>query len=150
MPKQNRIRMVDISEKKPSKRLAQAGVKIFACAKLISKIKAAGLPKGDCIIPAQVAGILAAKNVSGIIPLCHQVNLSHVDVEFNFKKKSIEITSTVVAKYATGVEMEALLACAIAALTVYDMVKALERDVVISDLRLLKKTGGKSGTFVSA
>lgn len=139
--------MIDVTDKKFTKREAMANVKVLASSKLIKKIKNKKLPKGDCLQAARLAGILAAKNTAHIIPLCHQIHLTHVGIEFKFVPKSIEITSSVKAHYATGVEMEALLACSVAALTIYDMAKTEEKNIVITDLRLLKKTGGKSGDY---
>ena len=138
------IKMIDITDKKFTKRAAIASVKILTSREVIKKIKNKKLPKGDCLEAARVAGILAAKNTSNIIPLCHQINLACVDIEFKLKRDAIEIISCAKAHYATGVEMEALLACSVAALTIYDMAKTEEKGIVITDLRLLKKTGGKS------
>ncbi len=138
------IKMVDVSEKPKTDRLALASVKVLASAALIRKIRKGLLAKGDCLSAAQAAGILAAKNAASLIPLCHQIALSHVAVDFAFRAASIVVTVEVKAHDATGVEMEALAACAAAALTIYDMAKAEEQGIVISDLKLLKKTGGKS------
>ena len=141
------IKMIDISGKKLTHRTAQAHVKVLASQGLIRKIKGKSLPKGDCLAAAQVAGILAAKNTPAFIPLCHPISLTYAGVTFKFGKDWIEITSVVRAEDATGVEMEALAACAGAALTIYDMAKSEEKNIVISDLKLLKKTGGKSGGY---
>ncbi len=143
------IKMIDISDKEATHRTASACVRVVASKSLINKIKSKKLPKGDCLVAAKVAAILAAKNVAAIIPLCHQIHLAHVDMDFKFGTQSIEIFSCVKAHYATGVEMEALLACAVAALTIYDMAKLEEKGMVISDLRLLKKSGGKSGEYIA-
>lgn len=142
------INMVDISKKGFTRREAMASVKISMSVKTLESIRKNKIPKGDVLAASQVAGILAAKNISGILPLCHQINLSHIKVDFSLSKNSITITSTVKARYATGVEMEALLACAICALNIYDMCKAVDKKMTITDLKLLKKTGGKSGDFI--
>ena len=104
-------------------------------------------PKGNPLEIARIAGIAAAKRTSGLIPLCHPLMLSHADVEVTVEKKGVRIVSSAATTGQTGVEMEALTAAAIAALTVYDMVKALDKSIEIQDLYLLEKTGGKSGTY---
>ena len=142
------VRMVDITDKKFTMRKACAHIRVVAPPALIRKIRAGKLAKGDCLTAAQLAGIMAAKKTAGIIPLCHQIALASVAIEFKFRRTCLEIISTVAARYATGVEMEALTACACAALTVYDMAKAETRDILLTDLQLLKKTGGKSGDYV--
>ncbi|OIO36726.1 MAG: molybdenum cofactor biosynthesis protein C [Candidatus Omnitrophica bacterium CG1_02_44_16] len=138
------IRMVDISDKKFTKRVAVASVKVLSALKTIKKIKNGTLPKGDCLAAAQAAGILAAKNTAAMIPLCHPLSLTYVGIDFSFERLVVTITATAKASYATGVEMEALTACAAAALTIYDMAKTESKDIVITDLKLLKKSGGKS------
>jgi cyclic pyranopterin phosphate synthase len=139
--------MVDISQKKFSERMSRARIRLCASPRVIRMIRGAGLDKGDCLAAAQAAGILAAKNTAAIIPLCHPLPVSFVDISFSFHADALEITSAVKTAYATGVEMEALCACAVAALTVYDMAKAHDKGIVIKDLRLLEKRGGKSGTW---
>lgn len=138
------IRMIDISDKKLTRRTAVASVTVRASAGLIGKIREGRLSKGDCLQAARVAAILAAKNTAAIIPLCHPIPLSFVGIEYFFKKSSLEIGATVRTRYATGVEMEALTACGVAALTIYDMAKKEEKGIVITGLKLLKKSGGKS------
>lgn len=138
------IRMIDISGKTKTERFASASVKLRASAPVLKKIKNGSLAKGDALATAQAAGIMAAKNAPGIIPLCHPVKVTHAAVDFAFKPGYLEISARVKASDATGVEMEALAACAAAALTIYDMAKADEPGMVISELKLLKKTGGKS------
>lgn len=138
------VRMIDISAKKLTQRTACASVRLCATSSLLKKIKAGQLVKGDALAAAQVAGILAAKNTPRLIPLCHPVKVTHVAIDFFFASRYLEISSSVKAADATGVEMEALAACAAAALSVYDMAKAQEPGMVISELKLLKKTGGKS------
>lgn len=142
------IKMTDISGKTFTKRTAVASVEVKARPELIRKIKNGELPKGDCLAAANLAGILAAKNTPSMLPLCHQLQLAHVEIRFEFSKNSLTIISAVKASYATGVEMEALAACAVAALAVYDMAKTEDKDIVITDLKLLKKAGGKSGEWV--
>lgn len=107
-------------------------------------------PKGDPLEIARIAGIAAAKRTSDLVPLCHPLLLSHIDVKAEFCKNGILVTASVRSYGPTGVEMEALTACAVAALTVYDMCKAAERGIEITKLRLLEKSGGKSGTFRAA
>src|SRR5579862_369991 len=140
-----RIKMVDVSAKPDTLREARAGVRV--------KMSAAALraarhnPKGDPLEIARVAGIAAAKRTAELIPLCHPLLLSHIDVQAKFCKNGVEITSSVRTTGPTGVEMEALTAAAVAALTVYDMCKAADRSMEISDLHLLEKSGGRSGHY---
>jgi len=137
--------MVDVSEKPDTLRQAVAAVRV--------KMRPAALraarrnPKGDPLEIARIAGIAAAKRTADLIPLCHPLLLSQVDVQANFCKNGVEISATVRSKGPTGVEMEALTAAAVAALTVYDMCKAADRGMEISGLRLLEKSGGKSGIY---
>src|SRR5258708_6584344 len=140
-----RARMVDVSAKAETKRTAtaQAFVKIRPpVLKSLSRN-----PKGDPLEVARFAGIAAAKRTSDLIPMCHPLLISHVDVEARIVKGGVRITATVGIKGPTGVEMEALTAAAVAALTVYDMTKALDKSIEIQDVFLLEKTGGKSGDF---
>ncbi|MBZ5602438.1 MAG: cyclic pyranopterin monophosphate synthase MoaC [Acidobacteriia bacterium] len=140
-----RARMVDVSEKSATKRTAtaQAFVKIRpAVLKTLPKN-----PKGNPLEVARFAGISAAKKTSELIPMCHPLMLSHVDVAAAVEKKGVRITATVATTGPTGVEMEALTAASVAALTVYDMTKALDKSIEIQDVFLLTKTGGKSGDF---
>jgi cyclic pyranopterin phosphate synthase len=141
------IRMIDISEKDHSLRVAKASVKVAAPSCVIKKIKDGKLPKGDACAAAKVAGFLAAKNTPHLIPLCHPLSLTHVQIDFKFAVDHVAVFATVKARYATGVEMEALAACALAALTLYDMAKTESQGIVITDLKLLEKTGGKSGAY---
>jgi cyclic pyranopterin phosphate synthase len=140
-----RIRMVDVSSKAETLRQARARVLV--------KMSPSGLraakrnPKGDPLEIARIAGIAAAKRTAELIPLCHPLLLSHVDVQADFCKNGVLISSTVRSTGPTGVEMEALTAVAVAALTVYDMCKAVDRGIQITALRLLEKSGGKSGTY---
>ena len=140
--------MIDISEKKLTHRTAIASVVFKASPAVIRKIKGKHLPKGDCLAAARVAAILAAKNTPAFIPLCHPIRLTHADVRFIFKRDTIRIIAQVKANDATGAEMEALAACSVAALTIYDMAKTEGKEMRITDLKLLKKTGGKSGDYI--
>jgi len=143
------IKMIDVTEKNFTKREAVASVKVVSSSETIKKIKNGSLPKGDCLAAAQTAGILAAKNTASIIPLCHPLTLTYVGIDFKFEKLAVTVIARVKATYATGVEMEALLAASVAALTIYDMAKTESKDIVITDLKLLKKTGGKSGDYIA-
>ena len=142
-------KMVDISEKEDTVRIAVAVATIIISKEIMHKIKNGEIKKGDVLSVAQVAGIMGAKNTSMNIPMCHQVNLVGCDLEFeiNDNDSSINIYATCKSLGKTGVEMEALNACSIAALTIYDMCKAVDKRMVISDIHLLEKTGGKSGDF---
>jgi cyclic pyranopterin monophosphate synthase len=140
-----RVKMVDVSSKPATLRqaVASARVKMSAAALRTARQN----PKGDPLEIARVAGIAAAKRTAELIPLCHPLLLSHIDVQVNFCKNGVEISSTVRTTGPTGVEMEALTAAAVAALTVYDMCKAADRGMEISELRLLEKSGGRSGHY---
>ena len=140
-----RIRMVDVSDKAESGRRAVASVLVNMNGGTLRLIRTN--PKGDPLEIARVAGIAAAKRTADLIPLCHPLLLSHIDVKAKMCKNGVLITSTVRSTGPTGVEMEALTAAAIAALTVYDMCKALDRGIEITQLRLLEKSGGKTGTY---
>ena len=145
-----RARMVDVSEKAETVRTAVAAGRLLVNAGTFALIKTGGLKKGDVLGTAQIAGIMGAKRTPDIIPMCHPIMLSGVDIAFelNEKELAVEITATVRCTGVTGVEMEALTAVSVAALTVYDMCKAVQKDMEITDIRLLKKTGGKSGEFI--
>ena len=145
-----RARMVDVSEKSDTVRVAVAAGRVKVNAETFALIKSGGMKKGDVLGTAQIAGIMGAKKTPDIIPMCHPIMLSGVDIDFelNEKELSVEITATAKCTGATGVEMEALTAVSVAALTVYDMCKAVQKDMEITDIRLLKKSGGKSGDFV--
>ena len=143
--RQGRVRMVDVSAKSPTVRQAVASVLVKMQPRTRRALRRN--PKGDPLEVARVAGITAAKRTSELIPLCHPLLLSHIDVQAELCKNGVLITSTIRSTGPTGVEMEALTAAAVAALTVYDMCKALDRGIEITRLRLLEKSGGKSGTF---
>jgi cyclic pyranopterin phosphate synthase len=146
---EGRARMVDVSGKKVTKRKAIASANVIMKPKTLKTIKESKMAKGDVLSVAKVAGIMAAKRTSELIPMCHPLEISNIDITFNLKGKNrIQIKSKVKCLGKTGVEMEALMAAIISALTIYDMCKAVDRKIVISDIKLLKKTGGKSGTFI--
>ncbi|MBR3561221.1 MAG: cyclic pyranopterin monophosphate synthase MoaC [Oscillospiraceae bacterium] len=144
---QGRARMVDVSGKAVTHRTATAAGTVSMLPATVDAIRTGGVPKGDVLAVAQVAGILAAKRTSEIIPMCHPLMLTGVDVRFSLRSDAVDIEATVKCSGETGVEMEALHAVSAAALTIYDMCKALQKDMVISDIRLLEKTGGKSGDY---
>jgi len=139
------VSMVDVSAKEATKRTAVAKAHIVMTPAVIKALP--NNKKGDPLQVARIAGISAAKKTSELIPLCHQIPLSHVGVEFEVKTKGIEITATATTLAQTGVEMEAMTAAAVAALTIYDMTKALDKAIEIREIYLMKKTGGKSGTY---
>jgi cyclic pyranopterin phosphate synthase len=138
-------RMVDVSAKPDSKRTAQAHAFVRIRPSVLRKLPEN--PKGNPLEIARIAGISAAKKTADLIPLCHPLMISHADVEVSVKTKGVEIVATVATTGPTGVEMEALTAVTAAALTVYDMTKALDKSIEIQDVYLLEKTGGKSGDF---
>lgn len=145
----NSAGMVDISHKKVTKRTALASARIMLSPVAFGKLMKEGSPKGNVFETARVAGIMAAKSTPGIIPLCHPLQLSKVQMRFDIDEKRYSITTTaeVVCLGQTGVEMEALTAVAAASLTIYDMMKWVDQRMVVSDIKLLKKTGGQSGDF---
>jgi len=149
---QGRARMVDVGSKAVTAREAVASGTIRMNPEVLRLIVAGHMPKGDVLAVARVAGIMAAKKTAELIPLCHPLVISSVSVEFTPQedKGQIAIEARVKIEGKTGVEMEALTAVSVAALTIYDMCKAADKSMVISDLCLLKKTGGKSGTYVRA
>ncbi len=140
-----RASMVDVSAKAETKRTATAQAFVRIKPSVLKKLPKN--PKGDPLEVARIAGISAAKRASDLIPMCHPLMLSHVDVDARIEKKGVRITARAAITGPTGVEMEALTAAAVAALTVYDMTKALDKSIEIQDLYLLEKTGGKSGDF---
>jgi cyclic pyranopterin phosphate synthase len=142
-----RIRMVDVSEKTSTAREAIARGRITMSADAVRQVRAGGMKKGDPLETARLAGIMAAKQASSLIPLCHPLPISHADVRLTAIARGYDIEARVRTTAPTGVEMEALTAVAVAALTVYDMVKAIDKAMVIGDIRLMKKTGGKSGAW---
>jgi cyclic pyranopterin phosphate synthase len=140
--------MVDVSEKTASKRTATAHAFVSMSAEVLAALP--GNKKGDALQVARVAGIMAAKKTADLIPLCHSLPLSHVGVDFAVETDGIRITATAATSAQTGVEMEALTAAAVAALTIYDMTKAMDKGIEIREIFLLSKTGGKSGDFARA
>src|SRR5262245_7309376 len=142
-----RATMVDVSEKAVTLRHAIAESFVKLSPETMELIAKNGLPKGNALETARLAGILAAKRTAELIPLCHPIPLTHVDVRAEPQSAGIRFLSTVSCTGRTGVEMEALTAVSVAALTLYDMVKAVEKSATIESIRLLEKTGGKSGTF---
>ncbi len=139
--------MVDVSDKAATKRTAMAAGTLHTTAEVVGLISSGGLPKGDALATARVAGILAAKRTSDLIPLCHHLALTGVDVEFEVGVAEIGVTATVRTTDRTGVEMEALTAVSVAALTLYDMIKAVDRAARIDDVRVLSKAGGRTGEW---
>ena len=142
---EGRARMVDVSAKPETHRQAVASVLVKMKPSTLKKVR--NNPKGDPLEISRVAGIAAAKRTADLIPLCHPLLLSHIDVRAEFCKNGISITATVRSTGSTGVEMEALTGAAVAALTVYDMCKAVDHEIEITELKLLYKSGGKSGEF---
>jgi cyclic pyranopterin phosphate synthase len=141
--------MVDVSAKQETDRIAVAAGSVVMAKATLDKIIAGGMKKGDVLSVARLAGIMGAKRTPDLIPLCHPLNLSSVAVELSCDpaRSAVDITATCKITGRTGVEMEALTAVAIAALTVYDMCKSIDRGMRIGEIRLLHKSGGKSGTF---
>ncbi len=147
---QGRVRMVDVTEKKPTLRIAVAQGVVSMNSETFEKIMSRTTAKGNVLETARIAGIMAAKNTSGLIPMCHPLNIRHISIDFFPDKANtfIRIESKVQIIDQTGVEMEALTAVSIAGLTIYDMCKSYDREMTISDICLLEKSGGKSGVFV--
>ena len=145
--KDGNAKMIDISEKNITDRIAIASGFIVLNTETIHLVKIGNLKKGDVLTVAKIAGIQASKKTSSLIPLCHNLNLNKIDIEFNIDKKENKIycKSTVNCSGRTGVEMEALTAVSIALLTIYDMCKASDKNMLISEIQLLEKHGGKSG-----
>jgi cyclic pyranopterin phosphate synthase len=149
--KTGRARMVDVSQKKETLREAVVRGSVFMNPKTFKSIMSGKIVKGDVLAVAKVAGMMAAKKTSEIIPMCHPLNLSHVEINFFplEKESRIDIEANVKIKGQTGVEMEGFVAVTAAGLTVYDMCKAIDRGMIFSNIHLVKKTGGKSGTYVA-
>lgn len=145
---QGRARMVDVSAKPATARVARAAGKVYVAPTTLELVRTGGTRKGDVLAVAQVAAIMAAKRTSELVPMCHQVPLSGVDVSFELQEDGIAIEATAKCTGETGVEMEALTAVSVAGLTIYDMCKSHQRDMVIGEVRLLEKLGGASGHFV--
>lgn len=141
--------MVDVGNKETTRRVARAGCTVVLNSKTFDLLVQKALPKGDVLNTAKVAGVLAAKRTSELIPFCHGLNLDFVDIDFTLEPESSSIHITTEARLSarTGVEMEALMAAQLAALTIYDMCKAVQKDIKITNCRLLHKSGGKSGEY---
>lgn len=144
---QGRARMVDVSGKDVTDRAARAAATVHMAKATMDKIREGTIGKGDVLAVAQVAGIMAAKKNSELIPMCHPLLLTKVDISFSMEDTALHIQSEVRCRGETGVEMEALTAVSVAALTVYDMCKAVQRDMSITDIHLLYKAGGESGVY---
>jgi cyclic pyranopterin phosphate synthase len=139
--------MVDVSAKAETTREATATATVRTTAEVMGLLGSGGLPKGDALAVARVAGIMAAKKTPELIPLCHPLPLSKVTVDFGLDAESVEVVATVKTRGVTGVEMEALTAASVAALSVYDMIKAVDKHAVLTDIKVLAKSGGKSGDW---
>lgn len=149
LDEQGRARMVDVSEKEVTSRIAVARGTIHMAAETLALIRQGKVEKGDVFSVARVAGIMAAKKTSELIPMCHPLNITSVEIELlpENKPPRVDIEASVRVSGKTGVEMEAMTAVAAAGLTIYDMCKAVDREMTIGEIRLVKKSGGKSGTF---
>ena len=145
---EGRARMVDVTDKDATFRQAVAEGRVRMARETAELIRTGGTPKGDVLAVAQVAGVMAAKRTHELIPMCHPLRLTAVDIAFTLEEEAVHIRSKVKCKGETGVEMEALTAASAAALTVYDMCKAVQRDMEITDIRLCRKSGGKIGDYV--
>ncbi|MFI6766672.1 cyclic pyranopterin monophosphate synthase MoaC [Streptomyces sp. NPDC050355] len=140
-------RMVDVSAKDVTARTARARGRVLVSPQVIELLRGEGMPKGDALATARIAGIMGAKRTPELIPLCHPLAVSGVKVDLSLTDDAVEIAATVKTTDRTGVEMEALTAVSVAALTVVDMIKAVDKTAVISDIRVEEKTGGKSGDW---
>jgi cyclic pyranopterin phosphate synthase len=140
-------RMVDVGDKQPTRRIARARALVRMKPEILRLVADKKMQKGDVFEVARLAGIMAAKKTPALIPLCHPLSIENVKIDFQTTDDTVEIVSEVRVSAKTGVEMEAMTAAAVAALTVYDMCKSAQRDIVISDIELLEKSGGKSGTY---
>lgn len=150
MKRDGSTRMVDVSGKEKTYRRAIAAGRVSVSGRVVKILKSGTLPKGNLIETARIAGVMGAKRTSELIPLCHQIplDLCEVNVDIDEDKNDIHIRSEVAARWSTGVEMEALVAASIAALTIYDMIKAVDRGACIHDIKVLSKSGGTSGDYV--
>lgn len=140
-------RMVDVGGKAETARIAIASGRIRMSPQALAAIRDGDVPKGDVLAAARIAGIMASKKTAELIPLCHPLALDSVGVDFAFEQDGVRATATASLTGRTGVEMEAMTACSIALLTIYDMAKAIDKGMVIEDVRLIEKRGGKSGTW---
>ena len=148
--KEGRVRMVDVTPKKPTVRTAVAGGMVSMNPETFDAIQNRKVKKGNVLETARIAGIMAAKKTAELIPMCHPLNITHIQIDFSpdAANSSMGIEATVRAIDQTGVEMEAITAVSVAALTIYDMCKSIDKEMTISKIQLLKKTGGKSGTYI--
>ena len=146
---QGRAKMVDVGEKPPTRRTATAAARVLVNEDTFALIRSGGMKKGDVLTVAQIAGVMGAKRTPDLIPMCHPILMDGIDLSLRLDEQrcAVEIQATVSCDGRTGVEMEALTAVSTAALTVYDMCKAVQKDMVITDIRLIKKTGGVHGDF---
>lgn len=144
---EGRIQMVDTSSKSATTRHAVASARVLMSGETVAALREHRTPKGDPLEAARLAGIMAAKRTAELIPLCHPLPLTHVDVKATIEDFGVRLESSAATNAQTGVEMEALVAVSVAALTIYDMCKALDKGIIISDVRLETKTGGKSGDY---
>lgn len=146
---QGRAKMVDVGEKVPTRRTATAAARVLVNENTFALIRSGGMKKGDVLTVAQIAGVMGAKRTPDLIPMCHPILMDGIDLSLRLDEQrcAVEIQATVSCDGRTGVEMEALTAVSTAALTVYDMCKAVQKDMVITDIRLIRKTGGVHGDF---
>lgn len=144
---EGRVKMVDTTAKQVTSRRATASARVLMSADTVLALREHRTPKGDPLETARLAGIMAAKRTSELIPLCHPLPVTHIDVQARIEENGVTVTAEVATNAQTGVEMEALTAVSVAALTVYDMCKALEKGMTITDIRLERKEGGKSGDY---
>jgi cyclic pyranopterin phosphate synthase len=149
MDQNGRPRMVDVSDKEDTKRLAIAKASIFMKPETLERIREGAIAKGDVLSVAQTAGIMAAKNTASMIPMCHNIFISGVEMDFEMdsENSAVHITASASTQGKTGIEMESLCAVSVAALTIYDMCKAIDRGMTISEIKLVYKEGGKSGVY---
>ena len=150
MDAEGRVAMVDTSAKEPTARRAVASARVLMSAETVEAVRAHRTPKGDPLETARLAGIMAAKRTAELIPLCHPLPLTHIEVRARIEDAGIYIEAEAATRAETGVEMEALTAASVAALTIYDMCKALDKAMTITEVRLERKTGGKSGDYERA
>ena len=149
LDKKGEVKMVDVSKKKTTFRKAVAEGEILLKSSILKMIVEDKIPKGNVLTTAKIAGITAAKKTSDLIPFCHPLLIDSVDIVFSLEKSRIKIKSIVKLEGKTGAEMEALTSVTVAALTIYDMCKSVDKEMVISNIRLLRKSGGKSGKYIA-
>jgi cyclic pyranopterin phosphate synthase len=149
LDEKGQAKMVDVTVKEPTLREAIATGRVLMSPRTLALIQEGGMPKGDVFGVARVAGIMAAKKTGDLIPMCHPLELTHVDIRFDIRPETGEVLIESQAKLVgrTGVEMEALIAVSVAALTIYDMCKAVDKEMILTDIMLIRKSGGKSGLF---